>query len=180
MWVFRNFDGDITRAVHPVSYAEKGEDGEGTRYEYDRDGNCIRIRYADGGTERRFYDADGNMTKQVLPESYDPGTDDGEGYCYAYDRVGRLTEIRDPYGNVQYTYEYNGAGQTIRETDGEGQETLYSYNGLGQLTRKQTSIRREGDTTYYRVTAYTYDSAGNKTEEAYGQQEAEKDQNPCS
>ncbi len=178
--VFRNFDGDITRAVHPVSYAEKGEDGEGTRYEYDRDGNCIRIRYADGGTERRFYDADGNMTKQVLPESYGPGTDDGEGYCYAYDRVGRLTEIRDPYGNVQHTYEYNGAGQTIKETDGEGQETLYSYNGLGQLTRKQTSIRREGDTTCYRVTAYTYDSAGNKTEEAYGQQEAEKDQNPCS
>ena len=178
--VFRNFDGDITRAVHPVSYAEKGEDGEGTRYEYDCDGNCIRIRYADGGTERRFYDADGNMTKQVLPESYDPGTDDGEGYCYAYDRAGRLTEIRDPYGNVQHTYEYNGAGQTIKETDGEGQETLYSYNGLGQLTRKQTSIRREGDTTCYRVTAYTYDSAGNKTEEAYGQQEAEKDQNPCS
>ena len=178
--VFRNFDGDITRAVHPVSYAEKGEDGEGTRYEYDCDGNCIRIHYADGGTERRFYNADGNMIRQVLPESYDAGTDDGEGYGYAYDRAGRLAEIRDPDGNVLHTYVYNGAGQTIKETDGEGQETLYTYNGLGQLARKQTGIRREGDTTYYRVTAYTYDNAGNKIEEAYGQQEAEKDQNPCS
>ena len=50
--VFRNFDGDITNRIHPVSYAEKGDKGEGTRYEYDSDGNCIRIRYPDGGVER--------------------------------------------------------------------------------------------------------------------------------
>ena len=117
--------GTGERVQIPVSYAEKGEDGEGTCYEYDCDGNCIRIHYADGGTECRFYDADGNMTRQVLPESYDAGTDDGEGYGYAYDRAGRLVEIRDPDGNVLHTYVYNGAGQTIKETDGEGQETLY-------------------------------------------------------
>ena len=46
-----------------------------------------------------------------------------------------------------HAYAYNGAGQTTRETDGEGQETLYTYNGLGQLTRKQPSARTEGDTT---------------------------------
>ena len=28
--VFRSFDGDITREIHPVSYAEKGENGDGT------------------------------------------------------------------------------------------------------------------------------------------------------
>ncbi len=117
--VFRSFDGDITREIHPVSYAEKGENGDGTRYEYDKDGNCIRIRYADGGTERRFYDADGNMTKQVLPEAYDAGNDDGAGYSYTYDCAGRLTQIQDPDGNVLHTYAYNGAGQTIRETDGK-------------------------------------------------------------
>lgn len=178
--VYRNFDGDITREIHPVSYAEKGEDGDGTRYEYDNDGNCIRIHYADGGIERRFYDADGNMTKQVLPEAYDSVTDDGEGYCYAHDQSGNMTQVRDPDGNVLHTYEYNGHGQAVRETDGEGQETLYTYNGLGLVTKEQTSTRTEGDTTYYRVAAYTYDSAGNKVEEAYGQQEVEKDKNPDS
>ena len=178
--VFRSFDGDITREIHPVSYAEKGENGDGIRYEYNKDGNCIRIRYADGGTERRFYDADGNMTKQVLPESYDAGIDDGTGYSYAYDRAGRLTQIQDPDGNVLHTYTYNGAGQIIQETDGEGQETLYAYNGVGWLTRAQTSIRREGEMTYYRVVTYIYDRAGNKIEEAYGQQEVEKDKNPDS
>ena len=45
--VFRNFDGDITSRIHPVSYALKGDEGEGTRYEYDSDGNCIRILYPD-------------------------------------------------------------------------------------------------------------------------------------
>ena len=98
--VFRNFDGEITNEIHPVSYAQKGEDGEGTRYEYDIYGNCIRIRYADGGVERRFYDADGNMIKQVQPESYDVSTDDGAGYHYAYDACGRMTQVQDPEGNV--------------------------------------------------------------------------------
>lgn len=49
--LFRNFDGKVTREIHPASYREKGEDGEGIRYEYDRDGNQIRIQYPEGGTE---------------------------------------------------------------------------------------------------------------------------------
>lgn len=172
--VYRNFDGDITREIHPVSYMEQGEAGDGTCYEYDKDGNCIRIHFVDGGTERRFYDAEGNLTKQVLPESYDCAVDDGEGYCYAYNKNGNLTQIQDPDGNLLYTYEYNGHGQVVREIDGEGQETLYTYNGLGLLMKKQTSIHTKEDSTYYCVTAYRYDSVGNKIEEAYGQQEIER------
>lgn len=178
--VYRNFDGDIIRSIHPVSYAQKEEDGKGTRYQYDNDGNCTHIYYADGGTERRFYDADGNMTKQVLPEAYDASIDDGEGFCYAYDHDSRLIQIQNPNGDMLHCYEYNGHGQIVKETDGEGQETRYTYNGLGLLTRQQTSTRSERNITYYRVTAYAYDSQGNKIEEAYGQQEVEEDKNPSS
>ena len=134
--VFRNFDGEITSEIHPVSYAQKGEDGEGIRYEYDIYGNCIRIRYSDGGVERRFYDADGNMTKQVQLESYDAAADDGAGYRYAYDACGRMTHVWDPEGNVLHAYEYNGYGQIIREADGEGKEILYTYNALGWKIRE--------------------------------------------
>ena len=178
--VFRNFDGDITDKIHPVSYAEKGEDGEGTRYEYDANGNCIRIRYPDGGIERRFYDADGNMIKQVQPESYDADADDGDGYRYAYDVCGRLTLVQDPDGNTLHTYGYNGHGQVIREADGEGKETLYTYDLLGRKIREQVSIRKEEEVVRYRVIAYTYDAQGNKIEEAYGQQGVEKDGEPES
>lgn len=176
--VFRNFDGEITDKIHPVSYGEKGEDGEGTRYEYDTDGNCIRVYYPDGGIERRFYDADGNMIKQVQPESYDADADDGAGYCYAYDACGRLTKVQDSEDNTLHTYEYNGHGQVIREVDGEGKETLYTYNGLGWKIKEQISVRKEGDTVYYRVIAYGFDNQGNKVEEAYGRQEVEKDREP--
>ncbi len=178
--VFRNFDGEITNKIHPVSYAEKGEDGEGTRYEYDTDGNCIRVYYPDGGIERRFYDADGNMIKQIQPESYDAAADDGAGYRYVHDACGRLTQVCDPDGNVLHTYEYNGHGQITREVDGEGKENLYTYNGLGWKIREQISVRKEGDAVCYRVIAYSYDAQGNKVEEAYGQQEVEKDGEPES
>ena len=193
--VFRNFDGDITNRIHPVSYAEKGDKGEGTRYEYDSDGNCIRIRYPDGGVERRFYDADGNLAKQVQPESYDAAADDGPGYRYAYDACGRLILVKDPEGNTLHTYEYNGHGQLTREVDGEGKETLYAYNSLGWKIREQVKVKEAGEESgntgesgtagensqaLYRVITYAYDSQGNKTEEAYGQQEVEKGGEPES
>ena len=170
----RNF---VTSRIHPVSYALKGEEGEGTRYEYNSDGNCIRILYPDGGVERRFYDADGNMIKQVQPESYDADSDDGNGYRYAYDACGRMTEVQDPGGNILHTYEYNGHGQILREVDGEGKEVLYTYNDLGWKIREQIKVQ-ETDPALYRVIAYTYDSQGNKVEEAYGQQEVERDGEP--
>ena len=103
--VFRNFDGDITSRIHPVSYALKGEEGEGTRYEY------------------------------------------------------------------------NGHGQILREVDGEGKEVLYTYNDLGWKIRERIKVQ-ETDPALYRVIAYTYDSQGNKVEEAYGQQEVERDGEP--
>ena len=172
--VFRNFDGDVTNRIHPVSYALKGDGGEGTCYEYNSDGKCIRIRYPDGGVERRFYDADGNLVKQVQPESYDAASDNGAGYCYAYDSCGRLAQVCDPEGNVLHTYEYNGYGQVTREVDGEGKETLYTYNGLGWKVREQIKVKE----SLYRVIAYSYDDQGNKVEEAYGQQEVERDGEP--
>ena len=176
--VFRNFEGGITRRIHPEGYAEKGSLGEGTRYEYDKDGNAIRIYYADGGVERRFYDADGHMLRQILPEHYDQQADQGPGYTYAYDRMGRLTRVTDPDGKLLRQYAYNGHAQVLREADGEGKETLFAYDSLGQKVEERTSIRREKGATYYRVKAYRYDLQGNKTEELYGETEAAEGESP--
>ena len=85
-----------------------------------------------------------------------------------------MTEVQDPGGNILHTYEYNGHGQILREVDGEGKEVLYTYNDLGWKIREQIKVQ-ETDPALYRVIAYTYDSQGNKVEEAYGQQEVERD-----
>ena len=61
--------------------------------------------------------------------------------------------------------------------DGEGKEVLYTYNDLGWKIREQIKVQ-ETDPALYRVIAYTYDSQGNKVEEAYGQQEVERDGEP--
>ena len=88
-----------------------------------------------------------------------------------------MTEVQDPGGNILHTYEYNGHGQILREVDGEGKEILYTYNDLGWKIREQIKVQ-ETDPALYRVIAYTYDSQGNKVEEAYGQQEVERDGEP--
>ena len=72
---------------------------------------------------------------------------------------------------------YNGHGQILREVDGEGKEVLYTYNDLGWKIREQIKVQ-ETDPALYRAIAYTYDSQGNKVEEAYGQQEVERDGEP--
>lgn len=88
-----------------------------------------------------------------------------------------MTEVQDPGGNILHTYEYNGHGQILREVDGEGKEVLYTYNDLGWKIRERIKVQ-ETDPALYRVIAYTYDSQGNKVEEAYGQQEVERDGEP--
>ena len=88
-----------------------------------------------------------------------------------------MTEVQDPGGNILHTYEYNGHGQILREVDGEGKEVIYTYNDLGWKIREQIKVQ-ETDPALYRVIAYTYDSQGNKVEEAYGQQEVEQDGEP--
>ena len=81
------------------------------------------------------------------------------------------------FTNILHTYEYNGHGQILREVDGEGKEVLYTYNDLGWKIREQIKVQ-ETDPALYRAIAYTYDSQGNKVEEAYGQQEVERDGEP--
>ena len=61
--------------------------------------------------------------------------------------------------------------------DGEGKEVIYTYNDLGWKIREQIKVQ-ETDPALYRAIAYTYDSQGNKVEEAYGQQEVERDGEP--
>ena len=128
----RDGEGNVLKRVHPNAYDSCRDDGEGTTYDYDSDGNNIRIHYLDGGCERIFYDSEGNRIRHVMPESYDPQTDDGEGFTYTYDACSRLTGVTGPDGVRQASYTYDPAGNLTEETDAEGRCT-YRYNSQGKV-----------------------------------------------
>jgi len=94
--LLRDGEGHILKKVHPNAYQKDPDDGEGIRYEYDSDGNQIRIHYPDGCCERMFYDCEGRRIRHVLPEAYQAETDDGKGYGYEYDAAGNLSRVVSP------------------------------------------------------------------------------------
>ena len=130
--LMRDGEGNVLKRVHPNAYDSCRDDGEGITYDYDSDGNNIRIHYPDGGCERIFYDSEGNRIRHVMPESYDPQTDDGEGFTYTYDACSRLTGVTGPDGVRQASYTYDPAGNLTEETDAEGRCT-YRYNSQGKV-----------------------------------------------
>lgn len=171
----RDIYGNIKKQINPNTYDRVKKDGEGIVYDYDVEDHLIRVHYPDGGIERTFYDYNGNIIKKVSPTSYNPDLDDGEGHCYTYDSVNRLVQITAPDGTVQKRYVYDLNGYIAKEIDAVGYlqgsdddsriGTDYCYNGVGWLTEKREAIKKEESKLFYRLTQYSYDKAGNMTEE---------------
>jgi RHS repeat-associated protein len=75
---------------------------------------------------------------------------------YCYDVDGKLTSLTDADQNTT-TWEYDGYGRLIEETNELNASRLFSYDMLGNLLSKTD---RDG-----RVTTYTYDDRNRLTEE---------------
>ena len=162
-------EGNVIKRIHPNAYLSESDDGEGITYDYDSDGNQIRIHHPDGGCERLFYDANGNRIKHVMPESYDVRADDGEGWQYTYDDGGHLERITGPDGSVQAEYTYDLSGNPTRKTDASGRTEWYTYDLKGRLCETYRPVKENGQEVLYQRTVYTYDANGNKTgEQRYG------------
>lgn len=157
----RDGEGRILKKVHPNAYDAGLDDGEGVTYEYDSDGNNIRIHYPDGGCERMFYDAEGNRVKHVLPEAYDIQKDDGAGWSYTYDSENRLKTVTGPNGVLLFSAEYDLAGNLVAETDGAGRITYRSYTLDGHLQELLQPMEEQEGEILYRKTIYDYDPNGN-------------------
>ncbi|MFT4104627.1 MAG: DUF6531 domain-containing protein, partial [Lacrimispora sp.] len=161
----RDGEGHILKKVHPNAYDKSIDDGEGIRYEYDGDGNQIRIHYPDGGCERIFYDAEGHRVKHVLPEAYDKECDDGSGYCYEYDDAGNLTKVITPEGEAEAVYGYDLRGNVISRQDAMGRTAFCQYDDQNHVTRILIPAEEEEGETLYQKVTLSYDENGNKKKE---------------
>jgi len=149
-------------------------DGQAVEWKYDEPGHgaslgVLTMVIAPSGTESRNYDAAGRVTLETrcvgercysTKRGYDLAGrlasllyPDGEAVRYTYDAAGRLASV----GGYVTQFSYNGRGQVVSATFGNGTTTRYSYSDTRQwLTSASVTVL---DTPLYDAT-YGYDAAG--------------------
>ncbi|CEG56767.1 conserved protein of unknown function [RHS_repeat] [Legionella fallonii LLAP-10] len=146
--------GRILRPVNHYAYDELGRslamidaNGHTVRKEYDAMGHVIEERDAQGNQRSKKYNLLGQLA-QFTNEL-------GGVTRYTYDAANRLVAVDAPKTRQQY--DYDEAGQLLKQKNGAEEETAFLYDALGnQVTRR--------DTRGY-LTFYEYDDAGHKTKE---------------
>ena len=159
----RDGEGNVLKRVHPNAYDSCRDDGEGTTYDYDSDGNNIRIHYPDGGCERIFYDSEGNRIRHVMPNGkhlenrYDAeylraGTvENGTVTTFSYHN-GELLAESSPDGDTisRYIPGYGVAAGWNREKSGYHYYHLDEQNSTAYITGSSGEIENR----------YEYDAFG--------------------
>ena len=141
----------------------------GTSYEYDENGNVVRVRDIQGGTTTYTYDTKQNLTGVTLPDNtnlsytYDnyhnvltATTETGVSYAFTYDDWGNNTSVSITSGSTPITTSaiYSSDGnRLVSTTDAAGQTTTYNYNAD---TNVLEWVKYPNDTDATR-TNYTYD-----------------------
>jgi YD repeat-containing protein len=175
----RPADGSVdnTRATTRIYYDALGREvgvrdarGYLNSKVYDKAGNLVEERQADGGVTTHFYDALGNKVRTTDAEGNAARrTADGETEAQAaarkigrttdfgYDGMGRLTQVTHGKANVySVSQDANNLALTLSAPDWRNITETYEYDEVGRKT-KQTNGNNE-------VTRYRYDSAGHVVE----------------
>ncbi|GAA1032314.1 MULTISPECIES: RHS repeat-associated core domain-containing protein [Amycolatopsis] len=153
--------GRLSSTVDPTGAVEE--------FGYTVNGSLAWHRRADGSTDEWHYDGEGNnrlhadassaITQQevthfdLISAEIRP---DGTRLEYSYDTELRLTGVTNEHGQV-WRYEYDPAGNLVRETDFGGASSTYRYNAAGELTEIRS---QSGD-----VVTMSRDLRGNLVEE---------------
>ncbi|QTA79406.1 RHS repeat-containing protein [Desulfonema limicola] len=165
---------------------ETGPNGIITKYEYDENGNIVKIYRAFGTPEQtiiqNLYDDSGNLTSFTDPNGntsvfdYDNAgrliseSKDGLTVSYEYDDSGNLSKKTYPWGGIQ-EFTYDSEGRKLTEKDPEGNITKYTYDANGNLITITDSLGN--------VTTNEYDDFGRITkviDAAGGTKEFTRDQ----
>ncbi|MDD2890131.1 MAG: SpvB/TcaC N-terminal domain-containing protein [bacterium] len=156
-------------------------------YEYNTQGNLIKITTSSGQEITSVYNSLGQLTSRNSPDA-------GEETFVSYDKAGNLTESHKPdgtpiqfqyydalnrigkvhypqgIGDVNYLYDATsggscGIGRLTGITDVSG-ATAYFYDERGRVYTKKKNINVNGTPTNY-STDYSYNSAGDLKSLAY-------------
>lgn len=121
--------------------------GYNLKYEYDDQGNQVKMTDANGNVTTFTYDGNGNMLSMTdalgQTDVYTYSADynritsykdhKGNSYSLSYDTKGNLIQITAP-GNQTYSATYNSTGDIITSTDPKGNVFNYNYDAFGNPT----------------------------------------------
>ena len=127
-----------------------------TRYEYDRTGNCTRIRLPEGGEVLREYDAADRLVSETHVDKKGGINNRTE---IGYDRAGNVTCITDNRGSkTQIEYDLLNRETRVTGKDGGITRQFYGLNGdLVKLVRPNQYEKNRDDGAGY---LYAYDLQG--------------------
>ncbi len=131
-----------------------------TSYEYDLNGNLVRIRLPYGAEIRRQYDEADRLTAETHVEK---STGIQNTTRFSYDKGGNLTEVTDNRGNT-LRIEYDLLDQETRRTEKDGGVTRRTYDRNGRLARLvlPNEYQRLGEQAHGQQ--YAYDLLGRVAE----------------
>lgn len=123
--------GRLTQIRQSADEKGCGHKMTATSYEYDLNGNLIRIRLPYGGEIQRQYDEADRLTVETHVEKT---TGIHNTTRFVYDKGGNLTEVTDNLGNT-VRIEYDLLDQEIRRTEKDGGIIRRLYDRNGRLSR---------------------------------------------
>ncbi len=119
-----------------------------TTYDYDADGNLIKMTDPVGSVTTHTYDSAGLRLTTTDPN--------GNTTTFTYDALGRLEIVTDALG-TRYRYVRDSRGNVLLRIDAEGlpeeRRVSFTYDALNRML---TSMNGEGE-----LTVHSYDAAGN-------------------
>lgn len=166
--------GTTSYGYDVLNHLDTVKDGDRTLadYDYDKVGNLVGTKFANGSVESRQYDTRNRLTqvttKNVVGTVF-------SGFTYTLDAVGNRTKVVEHSGrSVDYTYDWLNRLTEEKITDVvAGNRTIgYNYDSVGNRLTRADSV--EGLTTYIydknnrltsltggtEVTQFTYDNNG--------------------
>ena len=148
--------GRLVKEASSVKESDGRPEYAATHYEYDRSGNCTRIRLPEGGEVLREYDAADRLTAETHTDKKSGINNRTE---FTYDKAGNTVCITDSRGNKTYR-EYDLLNREIRTTERDGGTTRQFYGlngGMVKLVRPNQYDRNRDDGAGY---LYAYDLQG--------------------
>lgn len=148
-FISREYDANFTNITR---YTD--EKGVVTKYDYNANGNLIKMTEALGLPEQRIteydYDAYGNRT--LIKTLADAVTAEAT-IIMSYDAYGNLKTFTDAEGHVTEYPAYDVLGNALQMKDARANVWKYEYDPVGNLTREETPLAY--------ITSYGYDKVGN-------------------